>query len=86
MEAHAQTRFEKLKAATDCRCPLRPYYTLGSFGSGSSDEDRLLDEWQRVHGEHPYAKARDEVARQIQWAVLKRADAERMVRELFGDE
>ena len=51
-----------------CRCPVRPYYTPGSFGSGSSHESAMLDRWQTEHGNHPYAKARDGLARACQAA------------------
>lgn len=54
--------------AKDCRCPVRPYYTPGSFGSGSTHESALLDRWHAEHGGHPYAKARDVLASACQAA------------------
>jgi hypothetical protein len=51
-----------------CRCPVRPYFTPGSFASGSQHETRLVDEWNMTHAHHPYAKARDELAGAMQAA------------------
>lgn len=45
---------------TPCRCPVRPYGP--SMASGSVWETRRLEEWQRMHGHHAYAKARDALA------------------------
>ena len=53
---------------TLCRCPVRPLYNPGSFGSGSSHEMALMDRWTAEHGGHPYAKARDELAHAMQAA------------------
>lgn len=51
-----------------CRCPTRPYFTLGSFGSGSAMETAAVDKWTREHGEHPFAKARDLLSGSLQQA------------------
>lgn len=75
------------KTNTICRCPVRPYYTPGSLGSGSSHESALLDRWQAEHGAHPYAKVRDELARAVQAAEKDVGSGEAvldMVHDIFG--
>jgi hypothetical protein len=70
-----------------CWCPLRPYFSPGSMGSGSVTEQRALERWQAEHAHHPYAKARDELARGIQSAEGTMGSGEaalRMVYESMG--
>lgn len=50
----------------ECRCPVRPYYPLGSMASGSTHEDALVNHWAVEHGHHVYAKARDDLATALQ--------------------
>lgn len=52
----------------ECRCPVRPYYSLGSMASGSATETANVRRWESEHGDHPYAKARDELAKALQYA------------------
>ena len=49
-----------------CRCPVRPYGS--SWASGSAWETNRLHAWDAEHGAHPYAKARDELAKALQIA------------------
>lgn len=75
------------KTNTMCRCPVRPYYTLGSMASGSNHESVLLNHWQAEHGAHPYAKVRDELARAVQTAEKDLSSGEAvldMVHDIFG--
>lgn len=74
-----------------CRCPLRPYGP--SMASGSSWERARLEEWQRTHGHHAYAKARDDLAKALNVAetTLKREEQRKageavmdMVHDVFG--
>ena len=51
---------------TTCRCPVRPYYSIGSLASGSTHETALLDRWEREHSHHAFAKARDKLATAFQ--------------------
>lgn len=70
-----------------CRCPVRPYYTPGSFGSGSSHETALVNQWQREHGDHAYAKARDALAGACQHAEGTMGSGEAvldMVHDIFN--
>lgn len=57
-----------MSESRQCRCPVRPYYRPGSFGSGSTHEDAMLRRWQEEHGSHEYANARDELARALRSA------------------
>jgi hypothetical protein len=52
----------------ECRCPNRPHATLGSWASGSVSETRAVSAWTAEHGDHPYAKARDELSGPLQHA------------------
>jgi hypothetical protein len=73
----------------NCRCPVRPYATLGSFASGSTSEEARLRVWQVEHGNHPYAKARDELAGALQQAEGKVGTGPAvldMVHDVFGVE
>ena len=82
-----QDRLQREHDTKTCRCPIRPYYTIGSFGSGSNHESRLLDDWQREHGGHAYARARDELARALQAAekdVRSGAAVLDMVHDVFN--
>lgn len=78
------------EAATDaksCRCPVRPWATPGSFASGSVSEARAVEAWQARHGSHPYAKARDELAKSLQYAEIRLGSASavpNMVADVFG--
>lgn len=70
-----------------CLCPVRPMYTIGSMGSGSVHEMHLMDEWNATHAHHPYAKARDELAKAMQNAekdVRSGAIMWRMAHEVMG--
>lgn len=70
-----------------CRCPVRPLYTQGSLASGSNHEAGLMARWHAEHGGHPYAKARDELARALQAAERDVGSGEAvldMVRDVFG--
>ena len=71
----------------ECRCPVRPCFSLGSLVSGSATEDRALREWEATHGAHPYAKVRDELATALQVAEGKVRSGEAvldMVADVFG--
>lgn len=73
--------------ANSCRCPVRPWATPGSFASGSVYETRAVEAWTAEHGNHAYAKARDELAGAIQNAesrVGSGAAALDMVADVFG--
>lgn len=70
-----------------CRCPVRPYYALGSFGSGSTGEDALVKQWGIEHGDHSYAKVRDDLATALQMAQGRIGSGEAvldMVHDVFG--
>jgi len=49
-----------------CRCPNRPYSI--SWASGSEWEREQLARWDAAHAHHPYAKARDQLAKALQQA------------------
>jgi hypothetical protein len=51
-----------------CRCPVRPYFSIGSLGSGSAAETQAVARWDAEHGRHPYARARDELSQALQKA------------------
>lgn len=73
--------------AKQCRCPLRPYHSPGSFGSGSTHEDVVVRRWEEEHGQHHYAKARDELARAMESAERAAGGGEallEMCREILG--
>lgn len=70
-----------------CRCPVRPWATPGSFASGSTYETRAVEAWQAEHGDHPYAKARDELAGALQQAENRVGSGTAvlaMVADVFG--
>lgn len=71
----------------DCRCPVRPYASLGSLASGSASETSSLYRWEAEHGDHPYAKARDELADALQNAEVRVGSDSAvldMVADVFG--
>jgi hypothetical protein len=70
-----------------CRCPVRPYANPGSFASGSAYEDAGIKRWEAEHGGHPYAKARDTLAKALQiaeGAMYSQPAALDMVADVFG--
>jgi hypothetical protein len=70
-----------------CRCPVRPYYSPGSLGSGSTTETANLRRWEAEHGGHPYAKARDDLAGAMQTAESRVGSGEevlQMAHEIMG--
>jgi hypothetical protein len=69
-----------------CRCPVRPYFSIGSLGSGSAAETQAVARWEDEHGRHPYARARDELSQALQkaeGAVGSGAAVLDMVRDVF---
>jgi hypothetical protein len=69
-----------------CRCPVRPYFSIGSLGSGSATETQAVARWEAEHGRHPYARARDELSQALQkaeGAVGSGAAVLDMVRDVF---
>lgn len=80
-----ETNMPEAKDPKQCRCPLRPY--LGSLASGSQMQMVADEKWQEEHGHHPYAKARDELARAMQSAEGKVGSGEavfQMAKEIMG--
>jgi hypothetical protein len=76
---------DDVKDPKQCRCPLRPY--MGSWGSGSASETAALNRWQADHGHHPYAVARDELARAMQAAEGQVGNGDavlQMAKEIMG--
>lgn len=68
-----------------CRCPARPYTNPGSFAYESAYA--ALKEWNEEHGAHPYAKARDELAKALHIAegtVHRTPAVLDMVADVFG--
>lgn len=68
-----------------CRCPPRPY--MQSWASGSAHETASLDRWEREHGGHAFAKARDILTKALQVAegeVRSGEAALDMVSDIFG--
>lgn len=69
----------------ECRCPTRPHGS--SWARGSMAEKLARDAWERQHGEHPYAKARDELAVALHHAdgrVVSGSAVLNMVADSFG--
>ncbi len=90
-EMKSMTSEEKAGAVPDegrqCRCPLRPHCNPGSLGGGSNLEASLLARWENEHAAHPYARARDELARALQAAEAEVGGGEAvldMVGDIFG--
>lgn len=70
-----------------CRCPPRPYYSPGSLASGSYLETENVKRWVAEHAHHPYAQARDDLARSLQFAESKVGSGSAvldMVADVFG--
>lgn len=73
--------------ARTCRCPVRPYYAPGSLGAGSVVETESVKRWVMEHASHPYAQARDDLARSLQFAESRVGSGEAvldMVADVFG--
>jgi len=73
------------KDPKQCRCPLRPY--LGGMARDSQMQRAADREWEEQHAAHPYAKARDELARAMQSAEGQVGSGEavlQMAKEIVG--
>jgi len=40
---------------TECQCPPKPHYSLGSMASGSNHERDIQQRWEAEHGSHANA-------------------------------
>lgn len=68
-----------------CRCPLRPF--LGNWARDSTAQTNATARWATEHEHHPYAKARDELARAMQSAESQVGSGEavlQMAKEVMG--